>query len=58
MLSSFITFADGAVYSFYEQAPRTWGLSREADQQIAGGLMKLIGSLILWWFIAVTFFRW
>ena len=28
------------------------------DQQIAGGLMKLVGSLILWGFIAVAFFRW
>ncbi len=37
VLSSFITFADGAVYSFYEQAPRTWGLSPEADQQSAAG---------------------
>ena len=58
VLSSFITFADGAVYPFYEQAPRTWGLTPEADQQIAGGLMKIFGSLILWSFIAVTFFRW
>ncbi len=58
VVSSFITFADGAVYSFYERAPRTWGLSPEADQQIGGGLMKLMGSVILWSFIAVVFFRW
>jgi putative membrane protein len=58
VLSSFITFADGAVYPFYEQAPRTWGLSAQADQQIGGGLMKLMGSVILWALIAWVFFKW
>ena len=28
------------------------------DQQMAGGIMKLAGSMILWSFIAVAFFRW
>ena len=28
------------------------------DQQLAGGLMKVMGSLILWSFIGVAFFRW
>jgi len=58
VLASFVTFADGVVYSFYERAPRTWGISPEADQQIAGGVMKLMGSVILWTFIAVVFFKW
>lgn len=58
VIAAFVTFADGAVYSFYEQAPRTWGLSAEADQQIAGGIMKLIGSAILWTFIGIAFFQW
>ncbi|MDP9238703.1 MAG: cytochrome c oxidase assembly protein [Chloroflexota bacterium] len=58
VMASFITFADGTVYSFYERAPRTWGLSPEADQQIGGGLMKLMGSVILWSFIAFVFFKW
>ncbi|MDP2673747.1 MAG: cytochrome c oxidase assembly protein, partial [Dehalococcoidia bacterium] len=55
---SFITFSEGAVYEFYGEAPRIWGLSPIDDQQIAGGLMKLVGSLILWGFIGVAFFRW
>ncbi len=58
VIAAFVTFADGTVYSFYERAPRTWGLSPEADQQIAGGIMKLIGSLILWTFITIAFFEW
>ncbi len=58
VLASFITFSNSVVYSFYEEAPRIWGLSPIEDQQIAGGLMKLFGSLILWSFLVVVFFRW
>ncbi|MBI2723439.1 MAG: cytochrome c oxidase assembly protein [Chloroflexi bacterium] len=58
VLSSFVTFADGTVYSFYETAPRMWGLSPVVDQQIGGGLMKVFGSVILWTFITVVFFQW
>ncbi len=58
VVAAFVTFADGAVYSFYEKAPRMWGLSPVEDQQIAGGVMKLMGSLILWGFIAAIFFQW
>ena len=58
VLASFITFSDGVVYEFYAEAPRIWGLSAMADQQIAGGVMKLGGSLILWGVIGVAFFRW
>jgi putative membrane protein len=58
VLAAFVTFADGAVYSFYEKAPRTWGISAETDQQLGGGVMKVMGSLIIWTFITVVFFRW
>jgi putative membrane protein len=58
VMASFITFADNAVYRFYEEAPRVGGLSAVSDQQLAGGIMKLMGSLILWSFIAVAFFQW
>ena len=58
VLASFITFSEGVVYEFYGEAPRIWGLSPIDDQQMAGGIMKLAGSLILWSFIAVAFFRW
>jgi len=58
VLAAFVTFADGAVYSFYEKAPRTWGISAETDQQLGGGVMKVMGSLIIWGMISVVFFRW
>ncbi len=58
ILASFVTFADGAVYSFYAQQPRLWGLSAVTDQQIAGGIMKLFGLVATWWFIALAFHRW
>lgn len=58
VIASFITFSRTAVYEFYEEAPRVWGISAVEDQQIAGAIMKTAGSLILWSFIAVAFFRW
>ena len=58
VIASFITFADHPVYGFYANAPRLWHISPIADQQIAGGSMKLIGSVILWTFMTVIFFRW
>jgi len=58
VIAAFITFSTSPVYSFYEQAPRIWGLSAVEDQQIAGLTMKLAGSAILWSFMAVAFFKW
>jgi putative membrane protein len=58
VIAAFVTFADGAIYPFYENAPRIWGLTAETDQQIGGGVMKMMGSLILWGFIAWIFFDW
>lgn len=58
VIASFVTFANHPVYSFYEHAPRLWSISPVEDQQIAGGLMKLLGSLILWSFMGYAFFQW
>jgi putative membrane protein len=58
VIASFITFADHSVYPFYDHAPRLLHLSAVTDQQIAGGIMKLAGSAILWSFMTVIFFRW
>ncbi len=58
VIASFITFSRSAVYPFYAQAPRIWGISPVTDQQIGALVMKLLGSLILWSFIAVAFFKW
>ncbi len=58
IMASFITFSESASYSFYENAPRIWNLTAVDDQQIAGGLMKLMGTIILWSYMTVIFFRW
>jgi putative membrane protein len=58
VIAAFVTFSDSAIYSFYDKAPRMWGLTPVEDQQIAGGVMKLMGSLIIWGIIVVVFFQW
>ena len=58
VIGSFITFSNSAVYEFYAEAPRIWGLTAVQDQQAGAFVMKVIGSLIIWSFIAVAFFRW
>jgi putative membrane protein len=58
VIASFVTFSDRVVYQFYAEAPRIWGLSAIHDQQIAGGIMKVLGSFIMWCFIANAFFHW
>ena len=44
IVGSFITFSETPVYSFYETAPRIWGLDAVSDQQWGALVMKLIGS--------------
>ena len=56
--ASFLTFADSPLYPFYGLAGRLFGIDAVTDQRIAGLIMKLLGGLILWGFIAVLFFRW
>jgi putative membrane protein len=58
VLAAFLTFSNGVFYDAYADAPRMWGLSAVEDQQFAGFVMKVLGSIILWSFIAVAFFRW
>lgn len=58
VIAAFFTFSNGVFYEFYGAAPRIANISTVEDQQIAGGVMKIVGSLILWGFIAWAFFRW
>ena len=55
--AAWLTFADGAVYSSYDQPIRVWGLSVTADQQLAGAIMKTGGTIFLWTIIIFIFFR-
>lgn len=56
VLGLIFTVAPRAFYDFYARAPRLWGLSPVADQQIAGVVMFGAGNLI--YFIAVVAVFW
>jgi putative membrane protein len=58
VLAAFLTFSEGVFYKFYDAAPRIAGITVIEDQQFAGFVMKIAGSLILWSFIAYAFFKW
>ncbi len=49
-----LTFLPDPIYGFYEEAPRLWGLSPLADQQLAGVIMA--GSEAVVFFAAFAFF--
>jgi putative membrane protein len=56
--ASFLTFGHQPLYHVYTTFPRVFGISALTDQLIAGLIMKIVGGLILWGFIATIFFRW
>jgi len=59
VIASFLVFSDKVVYEFYLRAPeRVFGLSVLDDQRYAAVFMKLIAATILWFVMAVVFFRW
>jgi putative membrane protein len=55
--AAWLTFAHGAVYSAYDQPVRVWGMSVTDDQQLAGAIMKVGGSVFLWSIVVFLFFR-
>ena len=56
--AGFLTFAGGALYDAYDHQVRLWGIDITTDQQLAGLVMKLAGSIYLWVWIATRFFQW
>ncbi len=52
-----IVFAPHAFYPFYEHAQRTWGLSADDDQQLAGAVMALEQSIVMGIALAYLFIR-
>ena len=58
VISIFITYADHVLYPAYESAPRIWGLSPLADQQLGGLIMWIPGGLVFIAVLSVVFFRW
>ena len=55
--AAWLTFAEGAVYKHYDIAVRVWGFSVTTDQQIAGAIMKVGGSIFLWSIIVFLWFK-
>jgi putative membrane protein len=53
-----ITLADGILYPYYADAGAGWPLSARADQELAGVLMWLGGTLAYLVAGTVVFFRW
>jgi len=56
--ASFLTFGSKPLYPIYATFPRIWGVGVMTDQLMAGLIMKIVGSAILWVVIAAVFFRW
>jgi len=55
--AGWLTFAEGPVYKHYDTPVRVWGVSVISDQQAAGGIMKLGGSVFMWGVIIFIFFK-
>lgn len=53
--AGWLTFAEGSVYDQYE-GTQIWGFSVTSDQQLAGAVMKIGGSIFLWIVVAYLFF--
>lgn len=57
-LFAVITFSNTAIYGFYENTPKLWGITHLADQQIGGIIMKLSWLIIFVPAIGVVFYKW
>jgi putative membrane protein len=58
VVGAMITLADDPLYPFYVAAPRVFGLTPLADQQIGGLMMWVPGGLVFWLAMTVVWFRW
>jgi len=56
-LALLLALIPSPIYSFYEQAPRLWGLSPLSDQQLAGVTMALEQALVFGYACALYFGR-
>lgn len=54
----FLTFSDFPLYSTYELAPRTFGITNRADQALAGAFMKIGGLPVIWGTMLALMIRW
>jgi putative membrane protein len=55
--AGWLTFAEGTVYRHYRQPVRVWGLTVTEDQQLAGAIMKVGGSVFIWIVMVYIYIR-
>ena len=55
--AGWLTFADRAVYKRYDIPVRVWGIDVVNDQQVAGAIMKVGGTMFMWTIIIYMFFK-
>ncbi len=55
--AGWLTFGDHAVYKRYDIPVRVWGIDVVNDQQIAGAVMKVGGTMFMWTIIVYMFFK-
>jgi putative membrane protein len=53
---AWLSFSEDAVYDHYDTPVRVWGLSVISDQQAAGAIMKVGGTIFIWTIIVFIFF--
>jgi putative membrane protein len=58
VVAALITFSRTALYTWYAQAPRLFGLGLVDDQRLGGVIMWVPGALVLWIGITAVYFRW
>ena len=56
--ASLLTFSHVPLYPSYGDSALAFGLTAVEDQTIAGLIMKLGGTLLLWAVISITWFKW
>lgn len=57
-ISVYFVFSRYPIYATYELAPPTGWITAVGDQQVAGGLMWVVGSTIMWGIIGGVVLKW
>jgi putative membrane protein len=57
-LGAIITFSAYPPYPFYETVQRLWGFTVQADQQLAGLIMWIPGTMVFFAFFSLVFMHW
>jgi putative membrane protein len=58
IIAIYVAMADRVLYPAYSAAPRLWGITPLADQQIGGLIMWVRGGLYFFLVMSIVFFRW